>query len=395
MTDTIRAPWTPEQVAALNAFQQRGGMHPFTCGGEHSFSSPTLVAHPDGWHCPAEPCTYQQDWAHAFMADPAVWPRPFGDRHGPTLEEARALIASATLPASDLVDTLIARLEVEEANVRRLADLAQVPEVRYADGGVACGFRQAAILAVHHLRGPEARDAYIAATEGRERTAADNSRTTPDNPAASTDTADNLPQVGWYCWRCEAINTEPCKSDSVPVHVPADWADLMTEEIAKRDEEDDDEPAPAAFIINPHTGSGLSTGATSTEPGNDGEMNRLRGELARMQEAGDHHIGAAERELARAVERTNEQAAEVQRLGDWCRIWTERAETAETERDRFHDELAVNEADRVAAVQRAVQAEATIARVQAAITKSFMAGPNAVQAVRLSAVRAALDGAAQ
>ena len=72
---TIRAPWTPEQVAALNAFQRRGGMHPFTCGGDHAPGSPSLVAYSDGWRCPqpyGEACDYRQDWAHAFMAHPAA-----------------------------------------------------------------------------------------------------------------------------------------------------------------------------------------------------------------------------------------------------------------------------------------------------------------------------------
>lgn len=77
MTDRIiRAPWTAEQVTALNAFQQRGGMHPFTCGGDHAPGSPALVAYADGWRCPqpyGEACDYRQDWAHAFMAAaPAV-----------------------------------------------------------------------------------------------------------------------------------------------------------------------------------------------------------------------------------------------------------------------------------------------------------------------------------
>ena len=68
--NVIRPPWTAEQVAALNMFQRRGGMHPFTCGGEHTTGSPMLVAREDGWHCPDpyhEGCDYTQDWAHAWM----------------------------------------------------------------------------------------------------------------------------------------------------------------------------------------------------------------------------------------------------------------------------------------------------------------------------------------
>ncbi|MER7908263.1 hypothetical protein [Streptomyces sp. NPDC096068] len=71
MTDPIHAPWTTEQVQALNEFQQRGGMHPFTCGAEHtSGRSPVLDATHSGWICPDPKCAYTQDWAHAFMAEP-------------------------------------------------------------------------------------------------------------------------------------------------------------------------------------------------------------------------------------------------------------------------------------------------------------------------------------
>lgn len=69
----IRAPFTPAQVTALNAYQQAGRMHPFTCGGDHAPGSPALVAYTDGWRCPqpyGEHCNYRQDWAHAFMAEP-------------------------------------------------------------------------------------------------------------------------------------------------------------------------------------------------------------------------------------------------------------------------------------------------------------------------------------
>ena len=73
----VRAPWTNEQVDALNRFQREGRMHPFTCGGEHTGGAPVLIASHDGWHCPHAYCTYRQDWAHAFMADPDAWPKPF------------------------------------------------------------------------------------------------------------------------------------------------------------------------------------------------------------------------------------------------------------------------------------------------------------------------------
>lgn len=66
---TINAPWTDEQVRALNAFQERGRFHPFTCGAEHHRSSPVLTATPDGWRCPDPECSYTQDWALQAMID--------------------------------------------------------------------------------------------------------------------------------------------------------------------------------------------------------------------------------------------------------------------------------------------------------------------------------------
>ena len=68
MADTIHAPFTPEQVAALNEYQEGGYMHPFTCGTDKCRE--TLVATEAGWVCPA--CDYTQNWAHSFMGDPVV-----------------------------------------------------------------------------------------------------------------------------------------------------------------------------------------------------------------------------------------------------------------------------------------------------------------------------------
>jgi hypothetical protein len=93
MTDQIHAPWTPEQVAALNRFQAEGGMHPFTCGNDHATGALHLVAHEDGWHCWLPDCDYRQDWAHRFMADPNVWPKPFSDLR-------KAAATEATEPAT-------------------------------------------------------------------------------------------------------------------------------------------------------------------------------------------------------------------------------------------------------------------------------------------------------
>lgn len=118
MSEVVKAPWTQEQVDALNAFQTAGLVHPFTCGycrdrygtrfvrednGDHrplsedeenlltdwisrlvkeeigfdEFTSNVpvqveiddhiLVATMDGWICPT--CDYTQDWAHELMLE--------------------------------------------------------------------------------------------------------------------------------------------------------------------------------------------------------------------------------------------------------------------------------------------------------------------------------------
>ena len=61
--DLIEAPFSAEQVNALNAFQLRGDFHSFTCG-KHS-GHRDLVATEKGWIC--EDCDYTQNWAHSFM----------------------------------------------------------------------------------------------------------------------------------------------------------------------------------------------------------------------------------------------------------------------------------------------------------------------------------------
>lgn len=71
MTDFTTAPWTEEQVAALNQFQNARWMHPFTCGKREGHPLDpegdygVLVATKDGWIC--RHCDYTQDWAHDFM----------------------------------------------------------------------------------------------------------------------------------------------------------------------------------------------------------------------------------------------------------------------------------------------------------------------------------------
>ena len=78
MDNVVFAPWTQEQVDALNRWQGCGWVHPFTCGkNDHGYlnSQRTLVATKNGWVCPN--CDYTQDWAHDFMfEEPPSFPFP-------------------------------------------------------------------------------------------------------------------------------------------------------------------------------------------------------------------------------------------------------------------------------------------------------------------------------
>lgn len=64
--EPIRAPWTVEQVEALNRYQVSGLMHPYTCEQWHGEPAErrNLVATTDGWVC--RHCAYKQNWAHGF-----------------------------------------------------------------------------------------------------------------------------------------------------------------------------------------------------------------------------------------------------------------------------------------------------------------------------------------
>lgn len=79
MTSKLLAPWTEEQVEALNEYQRDAPMTPFTCpnrGYSHRFHDDlrdigVLVATEAGWTC--RDCAYTQDWAHPWMADTSWW----------------------------------------------------------------------------------------------------------------------------------------------------------------------------------------------------------------------------------------------------------------------------------------------------------------------------------
>jgi hypothetical protein len=45
--------------------------------------------------------------------------------------------------------------------------------------------------------------------------------------------------LGWWCWRCEGFNEQACRSDSVPVYVPAEWLQDMRKTLVTDKEEDE------------------------------------------------------------------------------------------------------------------------------------------------------------
>jgi hypothetical protein len=88
--DVIRAPWTAEQVEALNRWQASDFVHPYTCGSGyrtnrsiHPDGEGRLVATEHGWVCPN--CDYRQEWAwagslHVEAFD--IMRRPAGEADG-------------------------------------------------------------------------------------------------------------------------------------------------------------------------------------------------------------------------------------------------------------------------------------------------------------------------
>jgi hypothetical protein len=189
VTDQIRAPWTPEQVAALNRFQREGGMHPFTCGGEHAPGSPVLVARIDGWHCSdpyGEGCDYRQDWAHPFMADPDAWPqRP----------------ASAPVPAQDTPGGPGRQPDATEApqtSVEGFAPCRTTQHCAYHGWCHRCDPAFAAVMSRVNvaIQRNDANDShwgplYEAVGQALRDVGEQPARTTPDNSATSGDTVDN------------------------------------------------------------------------------------------------------------------------------------------------------------------------------------------------------------
>ena len=64
----INAPWTPDQVASLNGYQNCGYCHPFTGTRKPNGDETILLATPEGW-VEHEGGPVTQTWAYPFMAD--------------------------------------------------------------------------------------------------------------------------------------------------------------------------------------------------------------------------------------------------------------------------------------------------------------------------------------
>lgn len=64
-----KAPWTSNQIVALNRWQECDHVHPFTCPRHDNDDEVRLVATEKGWRCSKFDCHYEQDWCHDFMLE--------------------------------------------------------------------------------------------------------------------------------------------------------------------------------------------------------------------------------------------------------------------------------------------------------------------------------------
>jgi hypothetical protein len=148
-------PWSDEQVAALNRYQDSGRFHPFTCGsGNRSDEAHKsarerlgltddgqLIATRVGWICAA--CDYRQDWAHAAMFAALQSSRPVAGEE----ETARGLLAAEL--ERDGFKSLVLRLRAG----------TNVPEVKPA---------LRAIIAALRLRDGEGEEQWLRPTASPE-----------------------------------------------------------------------------------------------------------------------------------------------------------------------------------------------------------------------------------
>ncbi|GAA2192794.1 hypothetical protein [Streptomyces bangladeshensis] len=63
-------------------------------------------------------------------------------------------------------------------------------------------------------------------------------------PPVAADDEETLVHVGWWCWRGNNhghLATVACRSDNVPIHVPAEWADEMRAVLRRIEDGDEDD----------------------------------------------------------------------------------------------------------------------------------------------------------
>ena len=60
----LDAPWTPDEVDAINRWQKKPAVHEFTCDQGHHVA---LIAETCKLTCPHPGCLYTQTWVHDFM----------------------------------------------------------------------------------------------------------------------------------------------------------------------------------------------------------------------------------------------------------------------------------------------------------------------------------------
>lgn len=68
----VTAPFTQDQVASLDGYQESPLFDPFMCGDEscRSMYHVPLIAFPGtGWQCAIPDCSYTLDWCYSWMAD--------------------------------------------------------------------------------------------------------------------------------------------------------------------------------------------------------------------------------------------------------------------------------------------------------------------------------------
>lgn len=72
-TELINAPFSEDQVEALNAWQEARLVTPYLCPKYHvGPDDRVLIATRKGWVCSDTACDYTQNWAHGFMAERSV-----------------------------------------------------------------------------------------------------------------------------------------------------------------------------------------------------------------------------------------------------------------------------------------------------------------------------------